>query len=76
MRNKFLIISLAMSSLGFSQNTDSLNVNTNKVDVVTSTKEQVQKVTSVQCSGTSKSTNNRCKLRTRHTSNYCHHHRK
>ena len=30
---------------------------------------------STQCNGTSKSTNNQCRLKTKHESGYCHHHR-
>ena len=77
MKKKFLIIGLAMGSLVFSQNvkTDSLNVNKNVIVLQDTTKKVKPVVTSVQCSGTSKSTGNRCKLRTRHESEFCHHHR-
>ena len=32
-------------------------------------------IKSAQCNGTSKSTNNQCKLKTKHESGLCHHHR-
>ena len=81
MKKKFLMIGLAMGSLVFSQNTNELSEfialpDTTQVNVVTvPTENEVKKITSVQCSGTSKSTGNQCRLRTRHESKYCHHHR-
>jgi hypothetical protein len=83
MKKKFLIISLAMSGFAVSQ---SLSVDTvlskyiaapdtNQVDTVTVPTQKQAKKTSVQCNGTSKSTGNQCKLRTRHESTFCHHHR-
>ena len=35
----------------------------------------ITKKTSTQCGGISKSTNNRCRLKTKHESEFCHHHR-
>ena len=87
MRRKFLIIGLAMGSFCFGQNqVDSTCVaNTSKG---TNCKNRVDlNVTSYcywhnpdsinvnRCNGTSKSTNKRCKLRTKHESGNCHHHR-
>ena len=81
MRNKFLIISLAMSGFAFSQS-DTLELSpfivlpdTNQVDTATVPTEEQVNTTSVQCNGTSKSTGNQCRLRTRHESEFCHHHR-
>ena len=91
MRNKFLIISLAMSGFAFSQtvNVDSTCVaitskGTNckikvNVDSTSFCHHHVNgntiKIESSQCNGISKSTNNQCKLRTKHESGKCHHHR-
>ena len=90
MRNKFLIISLAMSGFAFSQTKiDSTCVGitskgTNckiKVNIDSTSlchyhvNGNVIKKESVQCNGISKSTNNQCKLRTKHESGKCHHHR-
>ena len=90
MKNKFLIISLAMSGFAFSQSIDSTCVaitskNTNcKVKVnIDSTKfcnnhinGNAIIIKSTQCSGISKSTNNQCKLKTKDETGKCHHHRK
>ena len=87
MRNKFLIISLAMSGFAFSQTTCSgiTTKNTNCKNTVKvgnfcyhhgGTTIKLDKVVSVQCSGTSKSTGKQCKLKTKHESGKCHHHRK
>ena len=59
---------LVMSGFTFSQNTDTLTVDS--VRVV----EQVKTITSTQCTGITKA-NARCKLKTRHESGQCHHHR-
>ena len=86
MKNKFLIISLAMSGFAFSQ-TNCVGMttkNTNCKNIVKvgnlchhhGGKTTKVKVESVQCSGTSKSTNERCKLKTKDESGKCHHHRK
>ena len=83
MKKKFIIIGLAMGSLAFSQGAklDSLNVNTvvlvdtTNVVLVDTIKKVKPVITSVQCNGTSKSTGNQCRLKTRHESGYCHHHR-
>ena len=92
MRNKFLIISLAMSGITFSQtvNVDSTCVaitskGTNcklKINVDTTSFCHHHKngnaiiIESTQCSGTSKSTKKQCKLKTKDESGKCHHHRK
>ena len=78
MKKKFLIISLAMSGFAFSQNSNKISEfillpDTNKVEIATVTQK---KNTSVRCGGTSKSTGNQCKLKTKHESTLCHHHRK
>ena len=84
MKKKFLIIGLAMNGFAFSQSVSIDTVlskyiaapDTNQVDTVTVPNKKVtKKITSVQCNGTSKSTGNQCRLRTRHESKYCHHHR-
>ena len=86
MKNKFIIIGLAMGSLGFSQEivVENLNkshshitvIDTTQIDTVkVSANKEVNKITSVQCSGTAKSTGNQCRLKTRHESGQCHHHR-
>tara|TARA_R110002020_G_scaffold62141_2_gene166646 strand:+ start:163 stop:399 length:237 start_codon:yes stop_codon:yes gene_type:complete len=77
MKKKFIIIGLAMGSLGFSQDLvlDSLSAQKPLIFTVDTLQKTENKITSVQCSGTSKSTGNRCKLRTRHESEQCHHHR-
>tara|TARA_Y100001973_G_C5122010_1_gene293254 strand:- start:234 stop:467 length:234 start_codon:yes stop_codon:yes gene_type:complete len=76
MKKKFILIGLAMGSLVFSQNVkiDSLNVDKSIIVKIDTTKTKVN-VLSVQCSGTSKSTGNQCRLRTKHESGCCHHHR-
>ena len=85
MKNKFIIISLAMSGFAFSQTTCSgiTTKNTSckiivKVDSLChyhGGKTIKVEINSVQCSGTSKSTNSQCKLKTKHESKFCHHHR-
>ena len=86
MKNKFLIIGLAMGSLGFSQSIDSTCValttrGTNckiKVNVDTTNYchwHNPKLIDVNRCNGTSKSTNKRCKLKTKHDSGLCHHHR-
>ena len=77
MKKRFLTIGLAMGSLVFSQDVklDSLDINKNVVVLQDTTKKVKPTTTSVQCAGTSKSTNNRCKLRTKDVSGFCHHHR-
>ena len=85
MRNKFLIISLAMSGFAFSQTNDTCDGITSKN---TSCKIKVNKeITNLchwhhpdslnvnRCSGISKSSNARCKLKTKDESGKCHHHR-
>tara|TARA_R110002012_G_scaffold141150_1_gene298881 strand:- start:276 stop:515 length:240 start_codon:yes stop_codon:yes gene_type:complete len=78
MEKKFIIIALAMGSLGFGQEIipDSLNNNKNVIVVSDSLKTIEKTTTSVQCGGTAKSTGNQCKLKTKHSSGQCHHHRK
>ena len=91
MKNKFLIISLMMSGFAFSQSVsnDSTCVGITskgldckiKVNVDSTSlchyhiNGNVIKKQSVQCSGISKSTSNQCRLRTKHESGKCHHHR-
>ena len=90
MKNKFLIISLAMSGFAFSQTSvDSTCVATTskglnckiKVNIDTTSFCHYHKngntiiIKSTQCSGISKSTSNQCKLKTKHESGFCHHHR-
>ena len=78
-----------MGSLGFSQevvveNLTNLSkshpyitaIDTTQIDTVrVLTNKEVNKTTSVQCSGTAKSTGNQCRLKTKHGSGQCHHHR-
>ena len=37
--------------------------------------DNITKIQSTQCNGTSKSTGNQCKLKTKDESGFCHHHR-
>ena len=88
MRNKFLIIGLAMGSLSFGQaKVDSTcigittkNTNCNIKVNVDLTKychwHDPAKINVNRCNGISKSTKNRCRMKTKHTSGLCHHHRK
>ena len=86
MRNKFLIIGLAMGSIAFGQS-DSTCIavttkNTNcKIKVnVDSTKychwHDPAKINVNRCNGISKSTKKRCKLKTKNESGFCHHNKK
>ena len=91
MKNKFLIISLAMGGFAFSQSAsiDSTCVGITSKGLDCKIKVNVDstalchyhingnsiKKQSVQCSGVSKSTGNQCKLKTKHESEKCHHHR-
>ena len=87
MRNKFLIIGLAMGSLSFGQaKVDSTcvgitikNTNCNIKVNIDSTKychwHNPAKINVNRCNGTSKSTNKRCKMKTKHESGFCHNHR-
>ena len=90
MKNKFLIIGLAMGSFAFAQDVDGTCIATTskgtncKVVIKTGVHchhhggktTKTVTVASAQCSGTSKSTNAQCKLKTKHASGKCHHHRK
>ena len=92
MKKKFIMIGLAMGSLGFSQNmvVDSTCVGITtkgrsckiKVNIDTTSFCHYHKngntiiIKSTQCSGISKSTNNQCKLKTKDETGKCHHHRK
>jgi hypothetical protein len=88
MRNKFIIIGLAMGSLSFGQaKVDSTcvgittkNTNCNVKVNVDSTKychwHDPAKINVNKCNGISQSTKKRCKLKTKHTSGFCHYHRK
>tara|TARA_R100000482_G_scaffold56336_1_gene20210 strand:+ start:681 stop:956 length:276 start_codon:yes stop_codon:yes gene_type:complete len=88
MKNKFLIISLAMSGFAFGQSVDStcvaitskglnckIKVNIDTTNLCHHHKNKtVNYVKSVVCNAlTTKNTN--CKLKTKHTSKKCHHHR-
>ena len=87
MKKKFLMIGLAMSSLCFSQaKVDSTCVsitskgNNCKIKVnVDSTKychwHNPKLINVNRCNGNSKSTNKQCKMKTKHESGFCHHHR-
>ena len=73
MKKNFLMISLVMSGLAFSQDVDTLT--TDSVKVIEQVKTTgVITTTSTQCTGITKA-NARCKLKTRHESGMCHHHR-
>ena len=89
MKAKFIIIGLAMGSLCFSQNivVDSTCVGITtkgrscKIKVnIDSTKychwHDLAKINVNRCNGTSKSTNKRCKMKTKDLSGFCHNHRK
>ena len=88
MKKKFLIIGLAMGSLSFGQakvdatcvGITTKNTNCNIKVNVDSTKychwHNPAKINVNRCDGISKSTKNRCKMKTKHTSALCHHHRK
>ena len=83
MKNKFIMIALAMGSLGFSQgleldstivetvNTIPYVLDTTKVEVTVPTEKQSQ---STVC-GKPTSKNTPCKNKTKHESGSCHHHR-
>ena len=86
MKKKFLIISLAMSGFAFSQTND--NTCDGITSKGTNCKIKVnKKITNLchwhhpdslnvnRCTSISKSTNNQCKLKTKHESGKCHHHR-
>ena len=86
MRNKFLIIGLAMSSLSFSQ-TQCNELTKDSIQCKNTTKSiselcylhdanyvKEAKTTSVICSGTTKKGRN-CKNKTKDSSGRCHHHR-
>ena len=87
MRNKFIIIGLAMGSLCFSQNTvDNTCISltskgTNckiKVNIDTTNYchwHNPKLININRCNGISKSTNKRCKVKTKDKSGFCHHHR-
>ena len=89
MKWKFIAIGLAMGSLSFAQGVDNTCVATTtkgtncKVVVKVGNlchhhggkKSTTITIASAQCSGTSKSTNQQCKLKTKHESGRCHHHR-
>ena len=72
MKKKFLMIMLAMGSLGFSQNVvDSVKV---KQDSIVSIVDSEVKITTKVC-GKNTSKNLPCKNKTKHESGSCHHHR-
>ena len=74
MKKNFLMISLVMSGLAFSQDVDTLT--TDSVKVIEQVKTTgVITTTSTQCTGITKS-NNPCKNKTKDSSGHCHHHRK
>ena len=89
MKNKFLIISLAMGSLGFSQSVD--NTCTATTTKGTNCKIVVKvgnlchhhggetiaqsTIESTQCTSNRKNSDIRCKVKTKHESGVCHHHR-
>ncbi len=89
MKRKFLIIGLAMGSLSFAQSID--NTCTATTTKGTNCKivvkvgnlchhhggETVADVTvkSTQCTANKKNTDVRCKVKTKHESGICHHHR-
>ena len=92
MKNKFLIISLAMSGFAFSQNVSNdstcvgitskglnckikVNVDSTSLCHYHVNGNNIIKIKSTQCDGISKSTSNQCKLKTKHESGKCHHHR-
>jgi len=86
MKNKFLIISLAMSGFAFSQSIDNTCVGTTSKGTNCKIKVNLE-ITNLchwhhpdslnvnRCNGISKSTNNRCKLKTKDESGLCHYHR-
>ena len=97
MKNKFLIISLAMSGLTIGQQyINGIEIGTNEDNTCdgitrkgTNCKIKVNKeITNLcywhhpdsininRCTGTSKSTKQRCLLKTKHESGKCHHHNK
>ena len=86
MKNKFIIISLAMSGFAFSQTTCSgiTTKNTSckiivKVDSLChyhgGKTIKIDTLKAIQCDGTSKSTEKQCKNKTKDVSGRCHHHR-
>ena len=87
MKNKFLIISLAMSGFAFSQ-TSCVGITTKNISCKNTVKIgnlchyhggktiKIDEVKAIQCNGISKSTNQQCKLKTKDNSGKCHHHRK
>ena len=88
MKNKYIIIGLAMSGFAFSQN---VSVDSTCVGITsknTNCKIKVNlEITNMchwhhpdslnvnRCNGISKSTNEQCKLKTKHESGNCHYHR-
>ena len=89
MKNKFLIISLAMSGFAFSQTNQVDNTCEGITSKKTNCKIKVDKeITNLchwhhpdslnvnRCTGISKSTNQRCKLKTKDESGKCHYHKK
>ena len=89
MRNKFLIISLAMSGIAFSQTTHVDKTCDGITSKGANCKIKVNKeITNLchwhhpdslnvnRCIGISKSTEKQCKLKTKDESGKCHHHRK
>ena len=87
MKNKFIIIGLAMGSLAFTQDTIRCIGTTSKkvqckIMVTNSDKCRYHggdttkiKYISHQCISFTNGTNVRCKLKTKHESELCHHHR-
>ena len=88
MKKKFIIIGLVMSGLGFAQDSDGTCVGMTKDSTnckIKVTKQEVCRfqggekkqdveVISTQCTENSKK-ERRCKMKTRHESGICHHHR-
>lgn len=85
MRNKFLIIGLAMNSFAFGQSDSTCVAITTKnisckikvnVDTTNYCHHHNPNLVNVnRCNGVSKSSNEQCKLKTKHESGLCHHHR-
>jgi hypothetical protein len=85
MRNKFLIIGLAMNSFAFGQSDSTCVAITTKnisckikvnVDTTNYCHHHSPNLVNVnRCNGISKSSNEQCKLKTKHESGLCHHHR-
>ena len=83
MKNKFIIIGLAMSGFAFSQSTcegitnkgTSCKVKINREITNLCTWHHPDSINVNRCVGISKTTKVRCKSKTKHESGFCHHHR-